>query len=357
LVPGPRIPGITAVVCNYNGEAYLEDCLRAVLAQQPDEVLVVDDASTDASVALVRERFPGIEVLALAENRGPGAARNAGMRAARHRWVLAIDNDAELEPGALARLRAALEERPDAVLAQTRSVLAEDPTTVHYDSGDAHYLGLIALRNFYTPLAAAQGTGTVEVGALVSICALLDRDVVLALGGYDEDLFYLSEDLDLGLRLRLAGQRLVVVEEALVRHRGGTAGLSFRGGAYPRRRVRLAARNRPWILLKTCRWSTLVLCAPALLLYDLVALVFALRQGALGAFLAGRLELVKGWRRVLRSRDAVQSARRRGDAELLVGGPLVLSPALRASPTGRRMAALLDVLFSTWWRLVRPLIR
>lgn len=357
MAPGPRIPGVSAVVCNFNGEAYLEDCLRAVLAQGPDEVLVVDDASTDGSLALVRERFPGVEVLALRENRGPGAARNAGMRAARHRFVLAVDNDAVLEPQALERLRAALEAHPGAVLAQTRSVLADDPTTVHYDSGDAHYLGLIALRNFYVPLAAARGTGVVEVGALVAICALLDRDAVLALGGYDEDLFYLAEDLDLGLRLRLAGHRLVVVEEALVRHRGGTAGLSFRGGAYPRRRVRLAARNRPWILLKTCRWSTLLWCAPALALYDLVALGFALKQGALGAHLAGRVELVRRWRRVLHSRAAAQAARRRGDRELLVGGPLVLSPSLRASATGRRLAGLLDGLFRAWWHLVRPLIR
>src|SRR5262249_36806372 len=99
-----RIAAVSAVVCNYNGERYLEDCLRAVLAQEPDEVLVVDDASTDGSVALVRARFPAVEVLVLDRNRGPCAARNAGMRAARQRWVLAVDNDAVLEPDVLAKL-------------------------------------------------------------------------------------------------------------------------------------------------------------------------------------------------------------------------------------------------------------
>ena len=155
----PRISAVSAVICNYNGERYLEACLRAVLAERPDEVLVVDDASTDASVALVRERFPEVTVLALRQNRGPCAARNAGMRAARHPFVLAVDNDAVLEPGVLAKLRAALEAEPRACLAQARSVHHDDPTRVHYDGGGFHYLGLIALRNFHRPLSEAEGHG------------------------------------------------------------------------------------------------------------------------------------------------------------------------------------------------------
>jgi len=351
----PRLPAVSAVVCNYNGERYLEECLRAVLAQGADEVLVVDDASTDGSVALLRERFPAVEVLVLARNRGPCAARNAGMRAARHRWVLAVDNDAVLEPGVLARLRAALEADAGACLAQARSVLHDEPTRVHYDGGGFHYLGLIALRNFYTPLAEAEGVGVVEADALVAICALLDRDVVLSRGGYDEELFYLAEDLDLALRLRLAGERLLSVEDALVRHRGGTAGLSFRGGGYPGRRVFLHARNRRWILCKCYRVRTLLLILPAFALYELVWVAFALKNGELGAQLAGRLAFLRALPRLARARAAVQAQRRRADRELLVGGPLVLSPALTARAGARGAARLLDRALRAWWRLVRPL--
>jgi len=343
------------VVCNYNGEAYLAACLESVLAQAPDEVIVVDDASTDGSLALLAERFPAVTVLRLAENRGPCAARNAGMRAARHPWVLAVDNDAVLEPGALARLRAALEEHPDACLAQPRSVLHDQPDVVHYDGGSFHYLGLISLRNFYTPLARATGHGTVDSDCLVSICALLDRDTVLALGGYDEELFYLAEDLDLSLRLRLAGQRLLSVEDALVRHRGGTAGLSFRGGSYPRRRIFLHARNRRRVLLKCYRLRTLLLVLPAFAAYELVWVLFALRNGELGAQLAGRLAFLRSLRSTWRARRAVQAQRVRRDRELLVGGPLVLSPSLLTGRPARLAAALLDKGLRAWWRLVAPL--
>jgi GT2 family glycosyltransferase len=348
-----RIPAVSAVVCNYNGERYLEDCLRAVLAQAPDEVIVVDDASTDGSVALVRARFPAVEVLALARNSGPCAARNAGMRAARNRWVLAVDNDAVLAPDVLAKLRAALEADPGACLAQTRSVLFDEPERVHYDGGGFHYLGLIALRNFYVPLAQAEGTGVVEADALVAICALLDRDVVLARGGYDEALFYLAEDLDLSLRLKLAGERLLAVEDALVRHRGGTAGLSFRGGGYPARRVFLHARNRRRILAKCLRVRTLVLIAPAFAAYELVWLLFALRERELGAQLAGRLAFLRSLGAVWRARAAVQAQRVRNDRDVLVGGPLVLSPALVAKPAARRAARVMDAGLRAWWGIVR----
>jgi len=350
-----RIAAVSAVVCNFNGEAYLVDCLRSVLAQAPDEVIVVDDASSDGSVALVRAQFPGVEVLVLHENRGPCAARNAGMRAARNRWVLAVDNDAVLEAGVLARLRAALEARPDACLAQARSVLHDEPTRVHYDGGGFHYLGLIALRNFHAPLERAEGRGVVEADALVAICALLDRDVVLTRGGYDEELFYLAEDLDLSLRLKLAGERLLSVEDALVRHRGGTAGLSFRGGGYPAQRVFLHARNRRRILLKCYRVRTLLLILPAFGLYELVWVAFALRNGQLGAQIRGRIAFLSSLASVLRARAAVQAQRKRNDRELLVGGPLVLSPALVARRSARALARCLDVCLSAWWTLVRPL--
>jgi GT2 family glycosyltransferase len=277
------------------------------------------------------------------------------MRAARHRWVLAVDNDAVLEPGVLARLRAALEARPDACLAQARSVLFDEPTRVHYDGGGFHYLGLIALRNFYVPLAEAEGEGVVEAHALVAICALLERDVVLARGGYDEELFYLAEDLDLSLRLALAGERLLSVEDALVRHRGGTAGLSFRGGRYPAQRVFLHARNRRRILLKCYRARTLLLILPAFGLYELAWVAFALRNGELGAQVRGRIAFLRALPSALRARAAVQAQRKRSDRELLVGGPLVLSPALVAGRGARALARCLDACLRAWWTLVRPL--
>jgi len=197
------VDAISVVVCNYQGAEHLPPCLEALRAQTltPDEVIVVDNASTDGSVQLVRERFPEVRLVEMGENRGPCPARNRGLREAQNRLVLLVDNDAVLAPDVLAKLAAAL--RPGVALVQPRSVFASEPDRVHYDGGSFHYAGLFALRNFGRPLAQAEGSGTLEVDGAVSVVLLTDRDVVLAAGGFDEAFFILFEDLDLSYRLRL----------------------------------------------------------------------------------------------------------------------------------------------------------
>ncbi len=353
-----RIGAISAVVCNYQGERYLPACLASLAAQSEplDEILVVDDASSDASVALVEREFPSVRVVRRDVNGGPCAARNDGMRAARNRWVLAVDNDAVLEADVVAKLRAALEARPEVVASQPRSVFHDEPARVHYDGARFHYVGLYALRNFCVPLAEATGAPIEDVDGLIGITMLIDRDAVLACGGYDEDLFYLAEDYDLALRMRVAGHRFVSVEDALVLHRGGTPGMSFRGAVYPRRRAYFHARNR-WILMaKSHGVRTLVLSLPGIALYELVWLVFATWKGHLGATLAGKLAFLRTLGATLRKRAVVQRTRVVRDRDLLVGGPLTLSPQLVAKPVSRRLARGVGALLSGWWALVGRLV-
>ncbi|MCZ6597170.1 MAG: glycosyltransferase family 2 protein [Planctomycetota bacterium] len=347
---------VSAVVCNYEGERYLADCLESLLTQEdpPDEVIVVDNGSTDGGVALIRERFPWVRVVELGENTGASGARNVGMRTAKHRWVLAVDNDTVLRPDVLSKLRAALEADADAVAAQTRNVFADEESRVHYDGGRFHYAGLYSLRNFQRPLAEAEGAGVLVADGLIAICLLLDRDTVLEVGGYDEDFFVLYEDLDLSLRLRLAGHRLLSVEDAIVLHKGGTAGISFRSGSYPRERVRLHSRNRWLLLLKNYHWRTLVLCFPGILVYELAWLLFTLLRGHSFAYLTGKVDFLRCARRALERRREVQARRTMRDRDLLVGGPLTLTPRLTHSGAAGLAARVLCAVLAGWWRVVRP---
>ncbi len=351
---GPRALGpISAVVCNYNGQDYLADCLDALLAQDEalDEILVVDNGSTDGSREFLARHYPQVGVLPLGRNGGPGHARNAGMRAARNRWVLAVDNDAVLAPDVTSRLRRALETDRLAVLAQTRSVVFDEPDRVHYDGAEFHYVGLLSLRNFFKPRAEAEGAGVLEANGFISICGLMDRERILELGGYDEGLFILFEDYDLALRLRIAGERLLIDEDAIVRHKAGTPGISFRSKDYPGQRAFFHSRNR-WILLtKSHAASTLLLSLPGLLAYELAWLLFTAKAGHLWPHVKGKLAYVEHLPGTLAKRRAIQRGRRVRDRELLVGGPLTFSPQLVAKPTARRLAGGLDALLSGWWRL------
>jgi GT2 family glycosyltransferase len=259
----------------------------------------------------------------------------------------------------LGRLRAALAERTDAVAVPPRSVVFEDPGRVHYDSGRFHYAGVMSLRNFFVPLAEAEGEGVVDVDGLVALTALVDREAVGTAGGFDESLFYLMEDYELSLRLRLRGGAILAVEDALVGHKGGTAGLSFReereGARYPGRRAYYHSRNRLMILAKNHRLRTLVFTAPALLLYELVWLGFSALKGNLLPTLSGKVGFLAQLPGVLQARRDVQRTRVVRDRDLLVGGPLTLTPQLVAKPVARSLVRGLDAALRAWWALVRPL--
>jgi len=354
---------VTIVVCNYDGVAHLPHCLDALAALRGEvaEVIVVDDASSDASLELLRERYAHVRVVARERNEGPAAVRNAGMRAAGTRWVLAVDNDAVLAPDVLELLCAAAAREPEAVLVQPRSVFAREPGRVHYDGGGFHYAGLIALRNFYRPLEeagrCAGGAGALEVDCAVSVALLADRERVLEVGGYDERYFILFEDLDLSFRLRARGWKVLSVPGALVRHRAGTAGVSYREGPrYPRRRAFYHSRNRWRFLVKCYRPWTLACAAPGLLLYEVAWLAFALAGGNLGAWCAGKWALSRELGDVLRRRAAFQRARRVGDGGLLVGGPLTVTPSVARGAARARALRLLDACLRAWWTVARRLV-
>lgn len=356
-----RARATTAVVVNHQGRACLFDCLEALLASEPApaEVIVVDSGSTDGAPQLVREKYPAVRVIELGANLGPAAARNRGLREARHERVLTVDNDVVVQRGTLAALTGALDSHPRAAAVQSRSLVAHDRSRIHYDGGGFHYTGVLVLRNFFGVLAETRPTpgGSAHVDAIVALCVLQDRTRVLAVGGYDEVMSILFEDNDLSYRLRASGEELLVCELEPCLHGSGTAGTSFRGGGYPARRVFLHTRNRRMFLLANLRARTLLLAAPGLLVYEAFWFAFAVSRGRFGSWCAGTWAFVRTLPHVLARRRALAARRSVGDRELLQGGPLTLSPQLAATGRAPFGARLLDALLRGWWSLVRGLVR
>ena len=120
----------------------------------------------------------------------------------------------------------------------------------------------------------------------IAMALLLRREVVLEAGGYHADYFILFEDHDLSYRLRSSGHRIRLVPAALVYHREGTAGISYReGSAYPGRRALLHSRNRWMLLLRNHSLAALILGSPGVLLYEAAWVAFATLKGNLGDYL------------------------------------------------------------------------
>lgn len=351
---GPPASDVTVAITNWNGRAYLEDCIAGVLAQtlRPARILLIDNASDDDGPAFVRARFPEVEIVVLPRNDGPCPARNAALSRATTPWVLSIDNDAVLAPDCLERLLAHVDDRRVACV-QPRAVFAAEPTRVHYDGADMHYVGIMTLRDFYRPLAEAASAPS-SLGAAISVALLLRRDAALAVGAYDARHFILFEDHDFSYRLRARGHLVVHEPAALVHHKEGTAGISFREkGAYTPRRVFLHARNR-WIVLFKCHAArTLWLGLPGILAYDVAYLVFAMKSRCLGAWLQGKIAFLKLVPGLLADRREVQRHRVVRDRDLLGAGSLTISPLIERGGLLARCQRGLDRFLAFWWRLVR----
>src|SRR3989442_1213525 len=106
------IPDVSFVIAAYNAEETLESAIGSALAQGAVsmEVIVVDDCSSDSTRDIVSNHpDPRVRLVAMPHNGGPGAARNAGLDAARGRWVAVLDSDDELRPDRMARLIARAE--------------------------------------------------------------------------------------------------------------------------------------------------------------------------------------------------------------------------------------------------------
>lgn len=349
---------ISVTVVNYNGADYLDDCLDALAAMRGDvaEIVVVDNASTDDSVARLRARDDSlVRLVELPTNEGPCRSRNVALAEARHDWVLQIDSDVVVQPDTLERLLPQTAE-PGVVVVQPRAVLAHDPSVVHYDGGRMHYVGVMCLDHLLARPEAQAGEPE-DVDAVISMALLLDRRAVLEAGGYDEAFFILFEDHDLSYRLRARGWRLRRVPRAVVLHREGTAGISFRPGApapdYPGRRAFLHARNRAYLVLKNYSLPALLLSWPGRAVYALVWAVFALTRGVFLSYLKGRLDLLRLVPRALRLRRELRAARRVGDGRLLVSDDLTFSPAIHRRGLEARLEGALNGLLRGWWALAR----
>jgi GT2 family glycosyltransferase len=348
---------LSAIVVNWNGKDYLPACLDALLAQapRPDEVIVVDNHSTDGSRELLAARYPDLKVIDTGRNGGPCLARNVGAQAAAHELLLFVDNDVVLHPGCIAALLAHAATHPDAAMVQARSFCGNAPDVVHYDGGDLHFLGTLVLRNWYARRADVVDPHG-PIGAAIALCFLTRSSVYRDVGGFDENLFILYEDNEFAWKLRMRGHTVWSLPTATCTHLAGTVGLSVRGeGRYPGKRTFLHSRNRWYVLIACMRWRTFVLTMPAQLLYGVVYAAFGVRRGHLGDWLRGKWELLVLLPAAVRARKQAQRGRTVADRDLLVAAPVTLNKGLAETGAAAALRRGLDRCFALYWRCVRRL--
>jgi N-acetylglucosaminyl-diphospho-decaprenol L-rhamnosyltransferase len=221
------VPGVSAVVVNWNGGATVVDTVASLLQHPPAgdfEVVVVDNASTDGSPDRIASSFPAVRLIRNADNRGLAAANNQGIAAARHDRVLICNPDILVGDGAIDALAGCLDRHERAAWAVPR--LRRPDGTLQTAVGDLPTLTEALLgragrgrRRFWW-----DGFGhdeEVPVGHAMECCYLVRREAIDDIGGQDARYFLDWEGIDWARRAADAGWEIWFCPDAEVVHLGG----------------------------------------------------------------------------------------------------------------------------------------
>lgn len=307
------MPRISVLIPNWNGLQHLETCLSALERQtfRDFKTIVVDNASSDGSVAFIRREYPHVKIIELPENRGFAGACNAGMRQARGEFLVLLNNDTEVDPGWLAAIVDAFERHPEAGIVASKMLLFDRRDVLHA-AGDFYRAdGIPGNRGVWEP---DQGQYDQEV-YVFSACggaAAYRRAMLDEIGLLDEDFFYSCEDVDLAWRAQLAGWRTVYTPAAVVYHKlsatGGGTTASFYDG---RNFLYLIAKNYPTTLFRQY-WRDILTSQIRIACDALRAWRGAAARARLRGMLAGLFNLP----RMLAKRRLVQASRKVTDEYL-----------------------------------------
>ena len=316
-------PLASVVIPNWNGAQHLPVCLDALRAQTYPhlEVIVVDNASTDGSQALVREQYPEVRLLALDRNLGLTGGNNAGFHAAQGEFLISLNNDTEADSRFVEALVAALVEHPEAGMAAAKMLLYDRRDTIH-SAGDGYGLDGIPYNRGVWQRDEGQFDGPGWIfggcgGAVGYRRAMLDD--VAARGSdtwavFDESFFMYCEDVDLNWRAQRAGWRCWYTPEAVVYHKlsatGGGPLASYYTG---RNTLWVVAKHYPEPLLRK-HWPKVLRAqwrvARNALRASGVPFFWRKRGEAAQARLRGQVAGLLGWPRLRRARRAKQATRR-----------------------------------------------
>lgn len=224
---------LSIIIVNFNVKAFLQNCLlsvRKALEKIPSEIIVVDNASDDGSVEIIKKNFPDVKIIELSENLGFSKANNIGLKIAKGEYICLLNPDTIVEEDTLNTMIRFMESHPEAGMAGCK-ILNPDGT-----------FQLACRRSFPTPWVAftkifglsalfpksklfarynltyLDENQTYEVDAISGSFMFLRKDVYEKVGGLDESFFMYGEDLDWCFRIKKAGFKIYYVHSTKIIH-------------------------------------------------------------------------------------------------------------------------------------------
>jgi GT2 family glycosyltransferase len=265
---------ISVIILTLNSIKFIKPCLDSILRQAADniEIIVVDNDSTDNTIGLIKGYYSQVVLIENRNNLGAAKARNQGIELAKGKWVLTLDCDTILENGFFANFNKIEESlSPEIGIIQPK-VLEYDKKTI-YSTG----IFLSQLRRFYDIGKGKKDKGQFNeekfVFAACSAAAFYKMSMLDEIkeksGFFDENFFFLAEDVDLGWRAKKRGYKTLYYPKVVCFHCGNSSGLDKKFRQY------LCLRNRNLLILKNDRMTGFNRLS-ILMLYDLPRLLYML---------------------------------------------------------------------------------
>ena len=271
-------PLVSILVLNYNGKQFLQACLDSLLAgtYQNYEIVLVDNNSSDDSIAFTQENFSQVKILQTGSNAGYSRAYNLALREARGKYAILLNNDVEVTANWLEPLVAAAEsdQAIGALQPKIRSLI--DEGYFEYAGACGGYMDIYGypfLRGrlfFTTEKDEGQYDDETEV-FWTSGAAMFVRVSALEKSGYlDEDFVYHMEEIDLCWRMQLTGHKLKVIPESVIYH---YAGATLKSGSFMK--LYWNHRNNIFMMLKNFELISLIRVLIIRIFLDFVNIFFA----------------------------------------------------------------------------------
>ena len=296
----------SVIILNWNGKSYLQECLESVRAQtyRDFETILIDNGSTDGSVAYIREHYPWVRLVTLPENTGFSGGNNRGLAECKGDFIITLNNDTKVEPEFLAELVRAAE--ADSTIGMVAAKMLNFYETGRIDS--------VGIRITTAGFGVNRGVGETDQGQydapgeVFGACAgaaLYRRAMLDEVGFFDAAFFAYYEDTDLAWRARLAGWRCVTAPGAVVYHvHSATSGRMSPFTVYQ------VQRNKWYTIIKNWPGRLILKHALQIICYDLGAMVLAALRGRLGAALRARLHVLRDLPMLLRKRREIRALRK-----------------------------------------------
>jgi len=286
---------VSIVIPNYNGIKFIKNCLQSLEEQTSKEfdIIIVDNASTDGSLELIKQDFGYVKLIELDKNYGFCKAVNEGIRSADSDYVILLNNDTEADKGFVEELVKAVS-RSNQIFSCSAKMLQLYHKELIDDAGDYYCsLGWAFARG--KGKAATEYTKDSDIFAACAGAAIYRKSVFEKIGYFDEEHFAYLEDIDVGYRAKLYGFRNCYAANAVVYH----AGSGVSGSAHNEFKVRLASRNSIYLIYKNMPILQILLNLPFLLAGFMIKTVFFTKKGLGITYVKG---LIKGIKMCIKSK-------------------------------------------------------